>query len=185
MTPQEVWAVARPHLYGNPFWNDPVDAAADPLIRAAAAEVWQWEPVRRERKRIAIWTYVGLWVVEFFLLVGFFSRDPSEPGGEAWGVPAGIFFLVLIIFVPGLLAAWVDPAGKRVRQAVAAIKGGSVQRYQQWLAYVAQNDPVVHGQVVLWHQGNQANQLATWQLAVQAYTAYQVTQVRNDIRNNR
>jgi hypothetical protein len=174
-------SIATPIFYGNPFWRDPIDPASDPVIAAATAEIAQWEPIRRERTRTALWIYAGLWVVDVILLIGFFSM-PSTESGEAWGIPAGVLFLAQFLVTPGILAAWIQPASKRVSSARATIRAGSTQRYQQWLAHLQASDPTAHGQVILWHQGNQAADLAKAQLVTQLYTAYQVTQTRNDIR---
>jgi hypothetical protein len=184
MTPQEIRSVAQPILYRNPFWSDPVDAANDPVMSAAAVDIVTWEPIRRQRVRTAIWVYVALWMVEVVLVLGFFSQTTDE-AGERWGWPTGIHLLMLFLVWPGVLAAWTTRPSTIVRNAVSSIRAGSAQRYQQWLAALQQRDPVAHGQVVLWHQGNQANQLATAQLATQIYTAYQVTQTRRDLRDQR
>lgn len=183
MTPAQIRGAARPILYSNPFWSDPVDAAADPVISAAAQEIIEWQPVREQRFRTAIGIYIALWVVELGLLVGLFSSQTDEEG-EAWGWPAGLLLAALFLVIPAILAGWTSPPRTRVMKAVAIIRSGSAQRYQAWLSWLQQNDPVAHGQVVLWHQGNQANQLATAQLATQLYTAYQVTQTRNEIRRH-
>ena len=153
--------VANQAYVNNPFWTDHHNHSNDhQAIDAAKA----WDALVVTRKETKILTWIGLPVSMCTMFIGpVLLPSVMEVDDGAGALLLAIFLLFALGLVMAIAFGSVverrrKVAEERALDALQLVEEGSLHRYGTWLQGVAELDASYYAQIMIWHQGQEAQQ---------------------------